>query len=182
MKNARGFTLLEVLIAIAILVGGMILLGTSWSGNLLRVRKSNLYSNVATLLERKIVEIESEYHDKPLNEIPETREGDFGDESNLQNYRWKLKSRDLKFPDLSAVIVGKDGADENLLSMVRQMTDILSKSIKEIKVSILVKTPRKELEFSATDYIIDYSTGLSSVPGGGGAPGGTAAPPAGHTP
>ncbi len=165
----KGFTLLEVLIAVAILASGIILLGTSWSGNLMRLRKSNLYSNVSALLERKIVELESEYRDKPLGEIPESREGDFG--SDFPDYKWKMKSRDLKFPDLSAVIVGKDGADETLLSMVRQMTDVLSKAIKEIKVSVLVKAKKKDLEFSATDYIIDYSAGIGGVTGAaGGAP------------
>jgi general secretion pathway protein I len=174
--RAPGFTLLEVLIALTILCGGIILLGNSWSGNLMRIRKSNRYNNVAALLERKIVELETEYRGHAMTEIPETRSGDFGNDANLSSYRWAMKTRDLKFPDLSALIIGRDGgADETLITMIKQMTDVLSKSIKEIKVSIFVKTPKKELEFSATDYMIDYATGLASLPGAG-MPG-TAAPP-----
>lgn len=170
MRKVNGFTLLEVLFALMILTGGILILGNSWSGNFMRIRKSNLYSDVASLLERKMVELEAEYKDRPLTEIPETREGDFGSEH--ANYKWKMKSRDLKFPDISAIIVGKEsgGADENILTMVKQMTDVIGKSIKEIKVSIVVKTPRKEMEFSATDYMIDYNKGLAGLPGGGGAP------------
>jgi len=165
----NGFTLLEVLIAVAILASGIILLGTSWSGNLLRMRKASLYTDVGALLERKMAELEAEYKDHPLTEIPETREGDFG--SDFVKYKWKMKSRDLKFPDLSSVIIGKDGgADDSLIQMIKQMGDLLSKSIKEIKVSVIVKGPKKDVEFSATDYMIDYNAGLAGIPGAGGAP------------
>jgi general secretion pathway protein I len=167
-KRDLGFTLLEVLIAIMILVGGIILLANSWAGSTNRLRKMNMYSDVGSLLERKIIELEAEYRDHPLSEIPETRDGDFG--SDFAKYKWKMKSRDLKFPDLTAIIVGKDGggADESLISMVKQMSEVLSKSIKEIKVSVIVKTSKKDMEFSATDYIIDYAAGLASIPGAGG--------------
>jgi general secretion pathway protein I len=167
----NGFTLIEVLIALMILTAAIVMLGNSWSGSFSQIRKSNLYTDAASLLERKMVELEAEYKDHPLTEIPETREGDFG--SDFPKYKWKLKSRDLKFPDLTSVIVGKDGgADESIIQMVKQMGDLLSKSIKEIKVTIVVKTAKKDLEFSATDYMIDYNAGLSGIPGaGGGAPG-----------
>lgn len=170
--NSMGFTLLEVMIAIMVLMSGVLLLGNAWSGNTMRIRKASLYTDVASLLERKIIELEAEYRDKPLTEIPETRDGDFG--SDFPKYKWKMKSRDLKFPDLTSVIVGKEGggADESIIQMVKQMGDLLSKSIKEIKVTVVVVTPKKELEFSATDYMIDYNTGLSGIPGAGGAPGG----------
>src|ERR1700733_15151492 len=71
--KTKGFTLLEVLIAIAILAGGIMMLGTSWSGNLMRIRKSTLFNNVSSLLEKKRIEPEAEYKDKPFLEIPETR-------------------------------------------------------------------------------------------------------------
>lgn len=182
MRQQRGFTLLEVMVAMMILAGGIILLGTSWSGNTLRMRKSNMYSDVASLLESKVVELEAEYRDHPLSEIPESRDGDFGSEH--PNYTWKMKSRDLKFPDISALIVGQNsnGTDENVLTMIKQMTDIIGKSIKEIKVTVVIKTPKKPLEFSVTDYMIDYNTGLAGIPGAGGAPGpaAPAAPGVGH--
>jgi general secretion pathway protein I len=169
MKKS-GFTLLEVLIALVILTGGIMLLANSWSGNLFRIRKAGIYNNVGTLLERKIVELEAQYKDKPLTEVPETDSGDFGDD--FPEYSWEMKSRDLKFPDLSAVIIGQEDGqrDENLISMIRQMTEILSKAIKEVQVTVTVKKNKKELKYSATNYIVDYNTALSSVPGGAGAP------------
>lgn len=170
MKRARGFTLLEVLIAIAIIAGAMLVLTNSWSTNLLRVRKSSLYNNVATLLERKMVETEAQYKDKPLGDIPETDGGDFG--SDFPLYSWKMKSKDMKFPDISAIMIGSGQGDETLLSMIRQMTDMISKSMKEVRVSIIVKTKRKPLTFSATTYFVNYDQGLAGLPGAAGGLGG----------
>jgi general secretion pathway protein I len=156
MRNRRGFTLIEVLIALVIVAGAIMAAASLWGGNFMRMRKSALQYDVATLLERKMVEIEAKYSAKPLTEIPEEESGDFG--SEYPQYTWKMKTRDLELPDLSAIIIGqKEGADETLLSMIKQMTEFLNKAIKECKVSVLVKRKGKELEYSAPQYFIDYN-------------------------
>ena len=70
MKN-RGFTLIEVLVALFILTGGILVLANAWSGNFMRMRKSAMFNDVATLLERKMVETEAKYKSKQLAEIPD---------------------------------------------------------------------------------------------------------------
>src|SRR4051812_16840059 len=133
----KGFTLIEVLVALFILAGGILVLANSWSGNFMRMRKSALFNDVATLLERKMVETESKYKIK-FAEIPEEDGGDFG--ADHPQYSWKLKSRELKLPDLTPLLVGQDnGADENLITMLKQVTEFLGKAIKEVKVSVIVK-------------------------------------------
>lgn len=176
LKSSKGFTLLEVLIALIIIAGGIMVLANSWSGNFMRVRKGQILNNVATLLERKMIEIEAEYKEKPFNEIPESDGGDFG--SDFPQYSWKLESRDLEFPDLSAFIIGQgEGADEMLLSMLKQVTEYLSKSIKEVKVTISVKgRAAKPLNFSATQYFVNYEgdfAAAAGVPSGDAGGGGT---------
>lgn len=167
MRTTKGFTLLEVLIALVILAGGLLVLNSSWSTNSLRMRKANIFNNSATLLQKKMVETEALYAGKPLEEIPEEESGDFG--TDHPTYRWELKSRELEFPDLSALIIGEGEADETLLSMIRQMTELISKSVKEVKVTVFVKTNKKEVSFSATTYFVDYSKeiGLPGAAAGG---------------
>lgn len=150
----RGFSLLEVLIATAILAGAMLVIGTMWSGNSMRVRKSNLYNNVAFLLESKIAEIEAKYKDKALTEIPESDGGAF---DGYPNYSWKMESKEFEMPDLSAVLTKQNnGAKEEFLSMIKQMTEYISKAIKEVKVTIIVKSGKKEVPFSITTYFVSY--------------------------
>ena len=167
MRSARGFTLLEVLISLFILAGSIIVLGTTWSGNFMRIRKATMYNNVGTLLEQKMVEFEAKYKEKPITEIVEEDGGDFG--SDFPQYRWEMKSRELKLPDLTPLLVGQeDGADETLISMMKQMTEYLSKVIKEVQVTIYVKSGDREVKFSATQYFVDYSQDFTGIPGLGG--------------
>jgi len=174
MRKSRGFTLLEVLISLFILAGAIIVVGSSWSGNFMRIRKSNMYNNVATLLEQKMVELEAKYKDKPINEIPDSEGDGFG--NDYPQYRWEMQSRELKLPDLTPMLVGQeDGADETLISTMKQLTEYLSKVIKEVKVTIYVSSGSREVQFSATQYFVDYTQdfgmgALGGAAGGGGNP------------
>lgn len=171
MRSAKGFTLLEVLIALMIIAGGIVALNLGWGNSFLMIRKSTMKYNVATLLERKMAEFEAKYKDKPFNEIPESEEGDF--ENDFPQYRWKMESRDLELPDLTPLLIAQEEqADEMLISMMKQMTEYLNKVIKEVKISVFVKGKGgKETEFSATQYFVDYSKDFGGLPGAaGGAP------------
>lgn len=164
--KSRGFTLIEVMIAMIIVTAAVVAAANLWSGNFMRMRKSAIQYDVAALLERKMVEVEAKYSVKPVNEIPEEESGDFG--SDFPQYRWAMKSRDMELPDLTALLMAsqKEGTDEMLISMIKQMSEFLSKAIKEVKVSIFVKRKGKdkELEYSATQYFVDYNKEFS---GGG---------------
>ena len=178
----NGFTLLEVLIALAILASGLIVLNSAWSGNTLRIRKSNLYQNVSTLLERKIIELEAKYKARPFNEIPETEEGDFGDDFPL--YHWKMKTKDMEMPDLTGALTPPgESLDETLRTMIKTMTESISKSVKEVKVSLFVKNKGgKETEFSVTTYFVNWTFDLGLGGGGGATPGTPATPTTPTTP
>lgn len=143
------------------MAGALVLLSNSWSGNLLRVRKTGLYTTVGFLLQKQLTEIEIKYKDATLEEIPEDGEGgDFGPE--YKNYRWSMKSRPFEMPDLSEVLVSREGgADDTLVSMIRQMTDHIGQSIKEVTVSVFVKSGKRETEYSVTTYFVDYTKKLT---------------------
>lgn len=172
----KGFTLIEVLLALFILAGGIMVISTAWSGNFMRMRKTVLFNDVATLLERKMLETEAKYRDKALTEIPESDGGDFGEEQ--PKYYWKLVSKDLKLPDLTPLLIGQGDADEMLIGMIKQVTEFLSQAIKEVKVSVYVKARLgKDLEFSAVQYFMDYTKDFGGGLGGAAPDPGAAASP-----
>lgn len=166
-KGTLGFTLLETLLAMVILSTGILLLTNSWSGSFARIRKTQLTNEISALLERKMVEIEAEYAGKPLESIPEERAEDFSED--FAQYAWRMESKELEIPDLSASLTSREGgANEMLITVIRQLSEHMSKSVKEVKVVIIYKGGQKPLEYSATTYFVNYDRPLA-IGGGGGA-------------
>ena len=171
MNNHRGFTLVETLLALTILATALTLLAQSWSGAFSSVRKTQVNFEVASLLERKMIEIDNQYRGKSLDSIPEEQAEDFG--QDFPQYSWKLKSKKFEFPDLTNILTSKDGgADQLTMSLVKQLGEGISKAIKEVTVTIIYTPPggkRKPLEYSITTYFVDYDKEISfGVPTGGG--------------
>lgn len=165
MKTKLGFTLLETLLAMLILSSGILLLNKSWSSSFMRIRKTQINTEVSTLLQRKMVDIDMKYRGKTLESIPEEEEDDFG--SDYPQYRWALKSKELVLPDFSSALTSQDGgANERLLLIMKQLTDHLAKAVKEVKVSVFYKPDgsENEVEYSVTTYYVDYNKDLA-IPG-----------------
>lgn len=164
-QNVKGFTLLETMIAMMIMAAAILLLANSWSGAFMRVKKTQLSFEISSLLERKMVEIETKYRGKPLDEISEEEEGDFGED--YPQYAWKLSSKKLEFPDLSASLIAREGgADQMLTNIIHQLSEQISKSVKEVTVTVIYKQPKKNLEYSLTTYFVDYDKELNlGMPG-----------------
>src|SRR5579872_2939732 len=122
MKKA-GFTLIEVLVALVITVAAGILLSQAWSSNFLRVRKTALYSNVAQLLERKMVEQISKYSNKSFTEIKD-EEGNFGDD--YPQYRWTFSVQPFVMPDMTPLLTSRsEGADQMMVTILQKTRDIV---------------------------------------------------------
>ncbi|UOF02334.1 type II secretion system protein [Bdellovibrio reynosensis] len=167
IRKNNGFTLVETVMAMVILASGLLLLSNSWSGSFMRVKKTQLSTEVAALLERKMIEVEMEYAGKPLDSIPEEKEDDFGEQ--YSQYSWKMTSKEFEVPDFSATLAAQtENTDELTMTIMKALTEHLSKSIKEVKVTIIYKGAKKPLEFSATQYFVDYNKELPmpGIPGG----------------
>lgn len=133
----------------------------------MRVRKTQLSTEVAALLERKMIEVETKYNGKPLESIPEEEADDFG--SDYPQYSWKMTSKPLEVPNITATMTAQaGGADEMSLTIMRTLVEHLGNSIKEVKVSVIYTGGKKPLEFSATQYFVNYDKQLPmpGMPGG----------------
>lgn len=93
-RTARrgGFTLLEVMVALAVLAGSLMAVA-QLSGGALRNFGYARDLSVATLLARgKMAELEEKYEDKGFTDFDETEEGTFAEEG-MPGMRWKLELR-----------------------------------------------------------------------------------------
>lgn len=105
MDKKRGFTLIEVLVAMIIMVGAIILVSNAWSGNFMRIRKATLFHNASFLLEKKMAEIDAENTLKGINEVID-QSGDFGDE--FPEYRYEYEVQPFVMPNLQALAMGEE--------------------------------------------------------------------------
>lgn len=133
----------------------------------MRIRKTQMNTEIAALLERKMVEIDIEYRGKSLDSIKEEEEDDFGAET--PNYRWKMESKEFELPDLGTGLTSRDGgASQTLLQVMKLLSEHLKKTVKEVKVTVFFKPPTgKEVSASATTLFIDYDKEIP-LPGMGG--------------
>lgn len=172
VQKINGFTLIEVILAMMIIASGLLVLSNSWGGTYARLRKTQIQVQMAALLERKIVEIEKEYKNKPIDSIPDEKTDDFG--SDYPEYSWKMTSQKLELPDISPLLEAQasagDGGDTgvklDLNSLMKMFTEHISKSIREVKIEIIYADKKKPIKVDVVIYMIDYDKPLP-LPGAG---------------
>ena len=167
-NKSAGFTLLEVIIAVSIMAVGILLVGMSWSSTFQKMKRTQINTEVVALLERKMAEIDAKYKGKPLENIPETEEDTFG--SEYPQYTWKMESRKFEMPSLSDFLGSREGGVDQMTQMTMKVfTEHLSKTIKEVRVTVYFKLPNgKTKDFSITTFYVDYNKEppMPSMPGG----------------
>lgn len=166
---SSGFTLVEVLIAVAILATLSALIASSWSGNVRRYQKSKIKEEVVQLLQLKMLEVEARYgQDVPSLPIEQVQSGTF-EGSRYEDYRWEWEAKSIELPDLTS-IVNTDGEDQMLVAVMSQFRDYLVASIKEVKVTVIYQKGNMEpLNFDIATYFVDYDRNLTmGLPGTGG--------------
>ena len=110
LKNEKGFSLIEVIIALTIMMGTVTILAMAWSTAQLRLRKMRLNHQAAFLLDFKVADIEREYKDQ-FTLLPDEDAGDFKDlGTQYKDFTWTLSSQKFELPDLTPLIIQAGGA------------------------------------------------------------------------
>ena len=170
VRDARGFTLIEVLIAMIILSSGIVIIAVSWSGNFNRLQKARINNSLSFLLQRQMVETEAKYKDR-MSELEDGKSGEFED---FPGYSWSMKAQPFEMPDLTGALASREGGvDQMLVTMLRTISDYIKQAVKEVTITVVYKqnSSAKTIAASATTYFIDYT----KEPALGGAPAGAPA-------
>lgn len=152
--NNKALTLIEVLIAVAILVGGAVVISSSWSGTLLKIRKAKIYNEVHYLLQKKMVQLEIKYKNTPINEIPEEESGIF--KKPYEKYSWQIKSQNMPLPNLKSLIE-EQNSNEQSQSILATALSQIAKAVKEVQVTVTLPHKKNPLSYHLATYFIDYT-------------------------
>ncbi len=124
-RRARGgFTLLEVMVALAVLAGALMAVA-ELSGTALRNYGYARDLTMATLLARgKMAEVEEKYEDQGFTDFDETEEGSFADQGQ-PGIRWRLEVRkpdsSLTAEQLLAALLGAGTDDAGTQELIAKL-------------------------------------------------------------
>ena len=158
--DRKGFTLLEVLIAMSIMVvafGAILSIESSAINVTNRAKQTNIQ---AMLLKNALIQTELEIEGKSFEEIQKEKTTPF--ESPYAEYNWSRKVKEVEFPNLvPSAGDGKSGEDQGSEQLGKIVTKFLSKAIREVEVSVNWKKAEKTYSVSATTYWVDLNHELA---------------------
>ena len=112
-SSALGFTLIEVMVSLAILALSLTVISQAQQASMRQVLRGKMMT-VATLLAReKMVDLEEDLFKEGFSDFEEEERGDF-DEEGFEHYKWVLKIEKIELPKADGDALGdaaKDAAE-----------------------------------------------------------------------
>lgn len=161
-----GFTLLETLIAVAIMAVAFSSILVLESSAIHGVEKTRTMDIVAMLAKNAMIEAEQEFQGKTFKEVKEEEKGEF--EAPYQAYYWKRTVKELKFPNINFAAMaggGEEAADSPAMRgidmLTRLLTKFLSDSVREVTVTISWAKGPGSQSASVSTYWVDLNHEIS---------------------
>jgi type II secretion system protein I len=182
--GAGGFTLLEVLVAIAILAIMLTSLLGSQLNSIQATRYARDMSIAALLAEWQLVELETQVRKEGFVNSDVEVEGDFA-ELGWDQFNWACTVHFVELPDYNQMIAAKDDADEaqgkdddNVVDAGDQMfgalgmvwpivKNAIESSIRKVTCTVTWKTGNIDYEYDVQTFWTDPA-GMLAMPGAGG--------------
>jgi prepilin-type N-terminal cleavage/methylation domain-containing protein len=168
LSNDRGFTLLEVMIAIGVLAIGIGAILTAENNSLDVTLRAKRMTTVATLAKNQIIDAELELQGKTFDEVKEDSTGKF--DAPYADYSWERKIKEITFPNVvgpgggggaaeggAAGGATASGSNPEVDRIVKIATSYLSKSTREITVTIKWVEKKEDQKFTVSQYWVDLN-------------------------
>ena len=153
MNRSKGFSLLEVLASILLLAGLISIFVQLSYGNTRRLKKARQLEKAASLLERKMLELEEEF--KGSKVPPEEDKGEFEEE---EGYSWSYQTKPLILPSKDILISLFNLPDnETNRKMIEIINGVLSATVVELKLTVRYEGKRRQaFRYSLVSYFVTY--------------------------
>jgi type II secretion system protein I len=164
-QSDQGFTLLEVLIAMAILVVSLASILSVESGSINATIKAKQMNIVSMLAKNLMIETEFKIKGKKFEEARKEETGVF--EAPYETYSWKTTIKEIKFPEFSlpsqataeggtAATPAATGQNQFESQLAKLVSSYLSKAVREVTVTVLWKQPSGQQNYSVSTYWVNF--------------------------
>jgi prepilin-type N-terminal cleavage/methylation domain-containing protein len=203
-RRARGFTLLEMMIAMAILSGSLTWMIVGLTRNIKAENHAKLMATATFLARGKMTDFEDELYEKGFGEFEQELNGTFEDKG-FTRFTWRTVVDKVELPSSEQIqsvltkaqeakqeLMGGDtskaaaaastssnpmGAGANAMaSQFGIIKEVLEQGIRRVTVRVLWLEGKKQQEVSLVAYYTDVRKVDQSISIGGAAPPGTAPP------
>jgi type II secretion system protein I len=183
-RQVAGFTLLEVLVAVAILAIMLSSLMGSQLNSIQATRYARDISIAALLAEWQLVELETQQRKTGFVKSDVELDGDFADQG-WDDFEWTCTVHFVELPDYNELVAAKDETDEasgakddNMVSAGDQMfgalgmvwpivKNAIESSIRKVTCTVTWKTGNIDYEYDVQTFWTDPA-GMTALPGAGG--------------
>lgn len=158
-----GFTLLEVMVSLAILAGGLVVMLQAQTRSIELAQEAHFLTVSSQLARAKLYDCETDLHKKGFSIGDYDEEGDFSEEG-FENFYWECHAYPMDIPapgsDDIASMGGDDERDTSMgLGMIapfmENLGNALKDSIRELVVIVRWKNEKVMEELRLTTHVID---------------------------
>jgi prepilin-type N-terminal cleavage/methylation domain-containing protein len=164
-KNQRGFTLLEVMIAFALITIILFVAVLAQSSSVTSgIRAKNIL--MATNLAKNFInQQEVKYEGVAFDKLPKKEEGDFPEPH--KGFKWELSFEEVDFGVLSEIIAqqaeaNKQDKEANTDTVMKLFEDYLKKSVRRMKVTIHYPDSGATSSLSFTQLLVNYDADFAA--------------------
>lgn len=159
-RSSSGFTLLEVIIAMAIMVVSFAAILAVQGGSMAATTRAKQMNIVGMLARNQMVETEFKIQGKKLDEARKEESGTFP--PPYDEYAWKTEIKELKFPRLPFGNGDSNSQGAEAAEMLTKLvTNYLSKSLREVTVTVMWKKGGHPQTFSLSTFWVDLNHDFS---------------------
>ncbi len=148
--KANGFTLLEIMVAVAILAISLVALMNFQGNTMITSGRAERITEATMLARMKIAEVELDLEKvQKRGEFPEEKSEEGNFEEPFERYKWRVTVKGVKLP---APVTGEEGSVQTLIG--RQLTEEIGKTVRELTVEVLWEDMGEEQKIDVVTHIV----------------------------
>ncbi|MFH1875117.1 MAG: prepilin-type N-terminal cleavage/methylation domain-containing protein [Pseudomonadota bacterium] len=150
-KNNKGFTLLEIMVSVAILAVSLTAILRFHGDTLMTSARAEKMTIAAMLAQAKMTELEVAI-DKDLKkgEFPEEKKEEDTFDAPYEEYKWRMTIKRVTLP---SPIQGEEGSPQSMIG--RQLTEQIAQMVREVKLEIIWDELGEEQSIDVITHIVN---------------------------